>query len=108
MKFLLLAAAATLVSTAALAEAPAMTIGSLETALTQDDCIAKGTSAMKGAELTQNFEVVGRTVYGETGTYTAAIRCESGKAIAIFVVAGPESKNTEEIHAKLKRAFGTQ
>lgn len=105
MKFLLLAAAATLVSTAALAEAPAMTIGSLETALTQDDCIAKGTSAMKGAELTQNFEVVGRTVYGETGTYTAAIRCESGKAIAIFVVAGPESKNTEEIHAKLKAAF---
>lgn len=108
MKSLLLATVATVLSTTALAVAPAMTIGSLETALSQDDCIAKGTSAMKGAGLTQNFEVVGRTVYGETGNYTAAIRCESAKTTAFFVVAGPESKNTEEIHAKLKAAFGTQ
>jgi hypothetical protein len=108
VKSLLLAAVVTVLSTAALADAPAMTIGSLETALSQEDCIAKGTSAMKGAGLTQNFEVVGRTVYGETGNYTAAIRCESGKTTAIFVVAGPVSKNTEEIHAKLKAAFGTQ
>jgi hypothetical protein len=105
MKSLLLAAAAAVVSTAALAEAPAMTIGSLEMTLSQEDCIAKGTRVMKGAGLTQNFEVVGRTVYGETGNYTAAIRCDSGKTIAFFVVAGPLSKNTEEIHGKLKTAF---
>ena len=84
---------------------PAMTIGSLETALSQEDCIAKGTSVMKGAGLTKNFEVVGRTIYGETDNYTGAIRCESGKAIVLFVVAGPESKNTTEIQAKLKAAF---
>jgi hypothetical protein len=107
MKSLLLAAA-TVVSTAAFAEAPAMTIGTLETALSQEDCIAKGASAMKGAGLTQNFEVVGRTVYGETGNYTGAIRCESGRTTAFFVVAGPASKNTEEIHAKLKAAFDTK
>jgi hypothetical protein len=108
MKFLLLAAAATVVSTAVLADAPAMTIGSLETALSQEDCIAKGTSVMKGAGLTKNFEVVGRTIYGETDNYTGAIRCESGKAIVLFVVAGPESKNTTEIQAKLKAAFDTK
>ena len=107
MKSLLLAAVAAVVSTAAFADAPAMTIGSLETVLSQEDCIAKGTSAMRGAGLTKNFEVVGRTVYGETGNYTAAIRCESAKTTAFFVVAGPASKNTEEIHAKLKAAFGT-
>ena len=106
MKSLSIAAVAAVVSTAALADAPAMTIGSLETALSQEDCIAKGTSVMKGAGLTQNFEVVGRTVYGETGNYTAAIRCETTKTVALFVVAGPLSTKTEEIHGKLKEAFG--
>jgi len=66
---------------------------------------AKGTRVMKGAGLTKNFEVVGRTVYGETGNYTGAIRCDSAKTVAYFVVAGPASKDTEEIHAKLKTAF---
>jgi hypothetical protein len=105
MKSLFVAAAALVVSTAALAEAPAMTIGSLEMSLSQEDCIAKGTRVMKGAGLTQNFEVVGRTVYGETGNYTAAIRCDATKTVAVFVVAGPASKNTEEIHGRLKTAF---
>jgi hypothetical protein len=105
MKSLSVAAAALVVSTAALAEAPAMTIGSLEMTLSQEDCLAKGTRVMKGAGLTKNFEVVGRTVYGETGNYTGAIRCDSAKTIAYFVVAGPASKDTEEIHAKLKTAF---
>jgi hypothetical protein len=105
MKSLSVAAAAVVVSTAALADAPAMTIGSLEMKLSQEDCLAKGTRVMKGAGLTKNFEVVGRTVYGETGNYTGAIRCDSTKTIAFFVVAGPASKNTEEIHGKLKAAF---
>jgi hypothetical protein len=108
MKSLSVAAVALVTSTAALAEAPAMTIGSLEMTLSQEDCIAKGTRVMKGAGLTQNFEVVGRTVYGETGNYTGAIRCDSTKTIAFFVVAGPASKDTEEIHAKLKTAFDEQ
>lgn len=105
MKSLPIAAAVLAISTAALANAPSMTIGSLDTALSQEGCVAKGTSAMKGAGLTQNFEVIGRTVYGETGDYTAAIRCESTKTVAIFVVAGPSSDMTEEIHGKLKAAF---
>ena len=106
MKSFSIAAVASVVSTAALADAPAMTIGSLETALSQEDCIAKGTSVMKGAGLTQNFEVVGHTVYGEKGDYTAAIRCDNTKTIAFFVVAGPLSKVTEELHGDLKKAFG--
>jgi hypothetical protein len=105
MKSLSVAAVALVTSTVALAEAPAMTIGSLEMTLSQEDCIAKGTRVMKGAGLTQNFEVVGRTVYGETGNYTAAIRCDATKTVAYFVVAGPASKNTEEIHGRLKAAF---
>ena len=108
MKSLILAAVAVAVSTASLAGAPAMTIGSLDTVLSQEDCIAKGTSVMKGAGLTQNFEVVGHTVYGETGDYTAAIRCDSTKTVVFFVVAGPLSKITEDLHGKLKTAFGEQ
>ena len=105
MKSSPIAAIALLASTAALADAPAMTIGSLETALSQEDCIAKGTSVIKGTGMTQNFEVVGHTVYGEKGDYTAAIRCDSTKTIAFFVVAGPLSKVTEELHGDLKKAF---
>jgi hypothetical protein len=105
MKSLPIAAVVLAVSTAALANAPSMTIGSLDTALSQEDCVAKGASVMKGVGLTQNFEVIGRTIYGETGDYTAAIRCESAKTVAIFVVAGPSSDMTEEIHGKLKAAF---
>ena len=105
MKSLSVAVAALMVSTAALAEAPAMTIGSLEMTLSQEDCLAKGTRVMKSSGLTKNFEVVGRTVYGETDNYTGAIRCDSAKTIAFFVVAGPASKDTEEIHGKLKTAF---
>jgi hypothetical protein len=105
MKSLPIAAVAAAVSTAALAAAPAMTIGSLEMTWSQEDCIAKGERVMKGAGLTQNYEVVGRTVYGETGDYTGAIRCDSTKTIAFFVVAGPSSDKTEEIHGKLKTAF---
>jgi hypothetical protein len=108
MKSLPVAAIVVALSTAALADAPAMTIGSLDTVLSQEDCIARGTSVMKDAGLTQNFEVVGRTVYGETGNYTAAIRCDSTKTVAIFVVAGPLSKITEDLHGKLKAAFGGQ
>jgi hypothetical protein len=106
MKSFSIVAVAAVVSTVALADAPAMTIGSLEMKLSQEDCIVKGTSVMKGAGMTQNFEVVGHTVYGETGDYTAAIRCESAKTVAFFVVAGPLSKVTEELHGDLKKAFG--
>jgi hypothetical protein len=46
MKSLTLTAVAVAVSTASLAGAPGMTIGSLDTVLSQEDCIAKGESVM--------------------------------------------------------------
>ena len=84
---------------------PAVTIGSLGTKMAQDDCLALGNKIMRSAGLTQNFEVVGRTVYGETGAYTGAIRCEASYGIVVFFVAGPSSKQTDSIHQKLKDPF---
>jgi len=86
---------------------PAVTIGSLDTKMAQDDCMALGTKIMRSSGLTQNFEVVGKTVYGETEDYTGAIRCDAPHGIVVFFVAGPLSKRTESIHQKLKDAFGS-
>ena len=110
MKSLSLAFVAAVVSTAAFAAAPAMTIGSLETKLSQEDCLALGAKVMRGSGLTKNFETVGRTVYGETGDNTGAIRCMTSFGIVLFVVAGPTDKGangTDAIEKKLKDAFGS-
>jgi len=106
VKSLSIALAAAVVSTAALAAAPAMTIGSLTMTLSHEDCMAKAARIIRRNGLTTNFESLAKTVYGERGDYTAAIRCENEHTIAIFVVGGPQSKTTTEYHDKLKADFG--
>jgi hypothetical protein len=107
MKSLPIVLAAAVISTAAIAEAPSMTIGWLDIKLSFEDCTATGGKSMRDAGLTTNFEVLDDTVYGETGDYTAAIRCLISNSVAVFVTAGPDSKRTEEITAKLKAPFNT-
>ena len=111
MKSLSLAFVAVVISTAAFAAAPAMTIGSLETNLSQEDCLALAAKVMRSSGLTKNFETVGSTVYGEAGNNTGAIRCMVSIGRVLFIVAGPTSERangTVAIEKKLKDAFGSQ
>ena len=95
-----------LVSTAAIADGPAMTVGSRQMTMSKVDCITKASSIMRSSGLTGSFEVVESNVFGEKGDYTGAIRCDANIPAVIFVVAGPESDQTIKIEGELEAAFG--
>lgn len=106
MKSFFIALTVVLISSAAVASGgPAMTVGSASTELSQEDCMTKAARVMRNIGYTQNFEKLSKTIYGESGTYTAAIRCEAASKLVIFIVAGPVSKITDAAHAKLKETF---
>ncbi len=96
-----------LTSTSAIeAAAPSMSTSWSDLNVPQAECVSKGTKAMRGAGLTENFEVVGdNTIYGESGDYTAAIRCAEGKTIVIFIVAGPEVQKCRSFREAMKKIF---
>jgi hypothetical protein len=57
----------------------------------QDECIKRGSSAMRDQSFNTRFEVLSNSsIYGERGEYTALVRCASDKGIVYFVVAGPK------------------
>lgn len=68
--------------------APALTTNWRSMDYDQQECLRRGETAMKGANLTVNFEVVGESVFGEQGSYTGQIRCIAEKHIAVFVLIG--------------------
>jgi hypothetical protein len=84
-----------------------MSIGSVDTKLSQIECIARAKSVLRDAGLTKNFEAFEYTVYGETGEYTAAIRCEAANELALFVVAGPSVKRSGPLLKQIKDAFSS-
>ena len=104
MKSFSVALIAVVVSTAAVA-GPSMTVVSTQTTLSQEDCMARAESAMRNAGLTEYLESVGKTVFGEKGEYTAAIRCESANTMVIFVVSGPDEAKTDQYNDDLSAAF---
>ena len=69
-------------------------------------CIQRATAAIKGAGLTENFEIIQNTIYGDEGDYTGMIRCIAENKIAVIVVAGPDSdvagNYADAIDAKFK------
>jgi hypothetical protein len=105
MNFLFIALTVVLISNAAIAGGPSMTMGTENTELSQEDCMTKAASATRDVGFTQNFDKEAKTVYGEKGTYTSAIRCETAVKFAIFVVAGPDSDKTESSYDKLRASF---
>lgn len=68
--------------------APALTTNWRSMDLDQHECLRRAETTMKAANLTVNFEVVGESVFGEQGNYTAQIRCIAEKQIAVFVLLG--------------------
>jgi hypothetical protein len=84
---------------------PSMSIGWEDTTLSQKDCLEKARAAVRSVGYTTNFETTGDTVYGESGDYTAAVRCAASKTIAMFVVAGPKVDRTSGTLKSLRANF---
>jgi hypothetical protein len=107
MRSFVIALTIVLISNAALADAsaPAMTLGMVAAEMSQEDCLAKAVSATRKNGFTENFEKLDKTVYGEKGAYTSAIRCETAAKLAIFVVAGPDDKITDSSNNKIRSTF---
>ena len=90
---------------AAVAAGPGMNVGWENWNTDQDACVKRASDKMRSNGFT-NIEVVGhRTIYGERGAYTAAIRCVAEKHVAFFAVSGPESKLCGEYNDKIKEGF---
>jgi hypothetical protein len=107
MKSFSIALMTVVISSAAVAgpKAPGMSIRSSQIELAQDECMTKAANAVRKDGMTENFESLGKTVYGEKGDYTAAIRCEVDNKIAIFIVSGPDDKITSEYSGQILSAF---
>jgi len=85
--------------------APAMTTNWVTVTVPQAECIARAETLMKEAGLTTNYEVVGQSVFGEQGDFTAQIRCITDKTIALFVVTGPNLEGARKHMAAIFDKF---
>ena len=101
---LLLASAA--VATCGAANAPTMAVNSAEVTGDQDACVQQAANALKKNNFGTAFQVINnRSLYGERGAYTAAVRCVAEKAIAFVAVAGPSSDLTAKYAEAIRNGF---
>jgi hypothetical protein len=100
------AASILLAATPAIAAAPSISISSVETKLSQAECLQKGDQAMRAIGFTQNKETVGASVFGEQGNYLGTVRCMTANGVVIFVVAGPDVDRCKSSGNVLRQRFG--
>ena len=97
-------ASATVMASHAIA-GPSMSMAWVEIS-DQDQCVKQASSALRSNGFTTRFEVISnRSIYGEKGDYTAAVRCVSDKSVAFVAVAGPKSDLTGKYTDALKEGF---
>lgn len=84
---------------------PAMSTNWQTTTLEREACVKQGEAAMRSANLTEHIQSFQESVYGESGPYTAAIRCPSGKGLVFFVVAGPRTDRASKFMSELREKF---
>jgi hypothetical protein len=88
------------------AAAPSMAVNWVEISGDQDACMKQATNSVKRNNFGTRFEVLNnRTLYGERGDYTAAVRCVADKSIAFVAVAGPKADMTEKYAQAIKDGF---
>jgi hypothetical protein len=93
-----------LTASAALA-GPAMSVAWVEVS-DQDSCVKQASTLLKRNGFTTRFEVISnRSIYGERGDYTAAVRCVGDHTIAFVAVSGPKSDLTTKYVDAIKDAF---
>ena len=100
----MIVASATMMASHAIA-GPSMSMAWVEIS-DQDQCVKQASTALRTNGFTTRFEVISnRSIYGEKGDYTAAIRCVSDKSIAFVAVAGPKSDMTGKYTDTIKEGF---
>jgi hypothetical protein len=68
---------------------PSLSSNWTSTTLAQDKCMARAERIVRQAGMSRGLEIVGQSVFGRSGSYTAVVRCVSNKGIVFFFVAGP-------------------
>ena len=92
MKSTLIALAACLISSAALA-GPSMSTKWNDTTLSLERCKERAERALRDANFS-GIKVLNYSVFGERGDYSAMVRCATDKTMVFFVVAGPQVERT--------------
>jgi hypothetical protein len=82
-----------------------MTTNWVTVTVPQAECVARAETLMKEAGMKSNYEVVGQSVFGEQGDFTAQIRCITDKTIALFVVTGPNLEGARKHMAAIFDKF---
>ena len=84
---------------------PAMSVAWVEIS-DQDTCVKQASTLLKKNGFTTRFEVISnRSIYGERGEYTAAVRCVDDHTIAFIAVSGPKGDLTGKYVDAIKEAF---
>jgi hypothetical protein len=95
-----------LLAPGAFAAGPAMSVNWTEVGPDQDACVKRASAALKDNKFSNNFEVVSnRTIYGERGPMTAAVRCVADKGVAFIAVAGGDGKETGTFATAIRDAI---
>jgi len=101
---LLLASAA--VATCGAVNAPPIAVSSVEVTGDQDDCVQRASNAMKKNNFGSAFSIINnRTLNGQRGGFTAAVRCLAEKGVAFVAVAGPSTDLTEKYADAIRNGF---
>jgi hypothetical protein len=95
-----------LLASGAVAAGPAMSVNWTDVGPSQDACVKRAADAVRQNKFTTNFEVISnRTIYGERGSMTAAVRCVAEKGVAFIAVAGGDGKETGTLATAIRDAF---
>src|SRR6185312_2149193 len=98
-----------LFASGAFAAGPAMSVNWTDVGPSQDDCVRNASDAVKKNGFTVNCEVISnRTIYGERGPMTEAVRCVADKGVAFVAVAGGDGKETGQLATAIRDAFPSQ
>jgi hypothetical protein len=75
------------------------------TGLTQQECVQRAERVLRDAEMAQDFEVVGQSVFGGTGGYTLLVRCITEKGLVYFAVGGPSHDEAQRYLTTMSGKF---
>ena len=75
---------------------PSLSSNWTSTTLDQGECMTRAERIVRQAGMSRGLEIVGQSVFGRSGSYTAVVRCVSNKGIVFFFVAGPRLEQVKQ------------
>ena len=83
---------------------PSMTTNWTATTLSNNECMDRAKRVVRESDIGK-VDVVGHSVFGQGGGYTAVVRCIPEKGVVYFVVGGPSLDGTKTRMRKLFDKF---